>query len=51
MVKLYIEGGGEAKSLRIECRQGFHKFLQKAGITGNLPRIVAKGGRRFAYDA
>lgn len=50
MVKLYVEGGGDAKSLQIECRRGFREFLEKAGLKGKMPGITACGGRRQAYD-
>jgi hypothetical protein len=50
VVKLYVEGGGDAKSLQIECRRGFREFLEKAGLKGKMPRITACGGRRQAYD-
>lgn len=49
-VRLLVEGGGESKALRIECRRGFHDFLSKAGRAGRMPRIVACGGRQQAYD-
>ena len=47
---LYVEGGGDAKLLRTLCRQGFSDFLAKAGLQGHLPRIVACGSRRQAYE-
>jgi hypothetical protein len=47
---LYVEGGGDAKVLRTACRRGFSEFLARAGLKGHLPRIVACGGRRQAYD-
>lgn len=47
---LYVEGGGDARSLHIECRKGFAEFLAKAGLQGHMPRIVACGGRGDAYD-
>jgi hypothetical protein len=50
MVKLYVEGGGDSKSLQIECRRGFREFLEKAGLKGRMPAISASGSRRFAYD-
>lgn len=50
MVKLYVEGGGDRKALRIECRRGFQEFLEKAGLKGKMPTIVACGGRRSAYE-
>ena len=49
-VKVYIEGGGDAKSLKSRLRQGFRRFLERAGLQGNLPGIVACGGRNTAYD-
>ena len=48
--RLYVEGGGDRKPLRTECRQAFREFLQKAGLAGRLPRIFASGGRQQAYD-
>ena len=51
MVKLFVEGGGDANILRTECRKGFREFLCKVGMHGHMPRIVACGGRRQAYEA
>jgi hypothetical protein len=49
-VFLYVEGGGDYASLKSDCRRAFSKFLEKAGLKGCLPRIVACGGRTQAYD-
>ncbi len=49
-MRLYVEGGGDAKLLRTACREGFSTFLNRAGLTGHMPRIVACGGRRQAYE-
>lgn len=48
--KLYVEGGGDSKALKTACRKGFRSFLEKAGLTGRLPRIVAGGSRRNAFE-
>jgi hypothetical protein len=48
---VYVEGGGNSKALRTECRRGFSQFLQKAGFAGRMPRITACGGRRDAFDS
>ena len=48
--RLYVEGGGDHKPSRTECRQAFREFLRKAGLAGRLPRIFASGGRERAYD-
>lgn len=50
-MKLYVEGGGDAKTLRTACRNGFSEFFRKAGFSGRMPRIVACGGRQNAYDS
>ena len=47
-VNLYVEGGGEGK-LKSRCRKGFQSFIQKAGLSGNMPRIMACGSRNVAY--
>ena len=49
-VKVYVEGGGESKSLRTKCRQGLSAFFEKANLVGRMPRIIACGGRDSAYD-
>ena len=49
-IKLYVEGGGDSKTLRTACREGFGTFIEKAGLSGRMPRIVACGGRDEAYD-
>ena len=48
--KLFIEGGGDRKSLKRECRAGFGKFIERAGLRGKKPRIVASGSRNKAYE-
>jgi hypothetical protein len=50
-VNIYVEGGGNSKELRVECRRGFFEFLKKADLAGNMPRIVACGTRADAYDS
>lgn len=50
MVKLYVEGGGDTAVLKTACREGFTKFLTRAGLT-KRPRIVACGGRQNAYES
>lgn len=51
MVKLYVEGGGDTAALKTACREGFTSFLEKAGLKGFMPRIVACGGRQDAYES
>ncbi len=49
MVTLYVEGGGDRKPLKTECREAFTSFMKKAGVS-LLPRVVACGGRQDAYN-
>lgn len=49
-VKIYVEGGGDSKALRIRCREGFHKLLERAGFAGRMPAITSCGGRLSAFD-
>ncbi len=46
---LYIEGG-ESKEDKIRCREGFRKLLEKAGLSGRMPRLSACGGRGSVFD-
>lgn len=48
---IFIEGGGDAKDLTIRCREGFHKLLDRCGITGRKPRFRPCGGRAAVFDA
>ncbi len=51
MVKLFVEGGGDDNNaLKTECRRAFTALLERAGFKGRMPRIVACGGRREAFD-
>ena len=48
---IYVEGGGyHNRGLQRICREAFHKFFEKAGFSGRLPRTVLSGGRSQAYE-
>ena len=49
-VKIYVEGGGDYRALRTQCRKGFREFFEKAGLVGRMPHIVACGGRTSTYE-
>ena len=49
-IKLYVEGGGDSKTLKTSCRKGFRIFIEKAGLEDRMPRIVACGSRHNAYN-
>ncbi|MBI4027177.1 MAG: DUF4276 family protein [Verrucomicrobia bacterium] len=51
---IYIEGGGtgaDSKDVDIACREGFRRLLENCGFQGQMPRLVACGGRDAAFDA
>ena len=50
-IKIYVEGGGDSKDLKRRCRRGFAQFIEKAGLQGRMPRIVACGSRQNAYES
>ena len=47
--KIYIEGGGDSKELRIRCREGFRRLLDQCGFTGRMPKLIACGGRDATF--
>ena len=47
--KLYIEGGGDAKSLKARFREGWNHFFEKVGV-GRRVKIVRGGGRKQTFD-
>ena len=47
---IYLEGGGDSKELHTRCREGFRKLLEKCGYKGNMPRLIACGGRGAAFE-
>ena len=49
-VAIYVEGGGDSKQLKADCRRGFRKFFEKAGLENRMPRIHACGSRNKAFD-
>jgi hypothetical protein len=46
---LFLEGGGQSKELRTRCREGFRKLIDRLGLEGRQPRLVACGGRGQAF--
>jgi len=50
-IQIYVEGGGsKKKDLKIRCRRGFRKFLEKSGdFVNHMPSIIACGDRGSAY--
>ena len=46
---LYVEGGGDGRSLRGRFREGWREFLRSAGVVGRV-KIVRGGGRKQTFD-
>lgn len=38
-MKIYVEGGGDAASLKAECRKGFAEFLEKADLKDPVNQV------------
>lgn len=49
--RIYIEGGGDSKELKIRCREGFRRLFRKLGLAGRLPQLVACGPRSDAFNS
>lgn len=49
-VKIYVEGGGDSKALKTDCRSAFSAFFKKAGFNGRMPQIIACGSRSATYE-
>lgn len=47
---IYLEGGGDSKAGKIACQKGFRMLLEKCGLKGRMPRLVACGARNSAYN-
>ena len=50
-VNVYVEGGGDAKALKIRCRRGFRQFFERAGLSGRMPTVVPCGSRNNAFES
>ena len=47
-VTIYAEGGGRGKAGNSKFRENFRKFIEQAGLVGNMPAILACGSREDA---
>ena len=47
--KLYVEGGGDGRSLRARFREGWNGFFESAGL-GDRVKIVRGGGRGQTFN-
>ncbi len=48
-MKLYVEGGGDNRSLQAPARRAFKSLFERAGLEGRLPAVIACGGRAEAF--
>jgi hypothetical protein len=49
-VTVFVEGGGDSDALKTECRRAFRKLVERAGFKNTMPKFVACGTRRNAFD-
>lgn len=49
-VRVYVEGGGDSRSTRDTCREGFRKLFGKVVRPGASLRVIASGGRGRAFE-
>jgi len=49
-VRIYVEGGGNARITLTKCREGFSTYCAKLAPATHRPSIVACGGRQQAFD-
>jgi hypothetical protein len=47
-VRIYVEGGGDTRVTRSQCREGFAAFFRKALPDANQPQVRASGSGREA---
>ena len=48
-VQVFVEGGGDGPSLKIECRMAFIKLLERAGFARARPSFAPCGSRQSAF--
>ena len=48
-IKVYVEGGGYRKTTSSACRRGFIRFIERSGLQGEMPKIVASGSRTNTF--
>ena len=49
-VKVYVEGGGDGRELRVKCRESFSAFFGKTKLAGRMPRVISCGARQKTFD-
>ena len=49
-MKVYVEGGGDTRQQQAHLRRAFSQFIEQAGLTGNMPGVIASGSRSAAFD-
>lgn len=49
-IRVYIEGGGDARRDQAPLREGFERLFRKVIGDAPKPRVIACGGRKAAFD-
>ena len=48
-VRVYVEGGGDARGTKDGCREGFRELFKKIVPSGSAPKVIASGPRLKAF--
>ena len=48
-VRVYVEGGGDARSTKDACREAFRELFKKIVPSGSAPKVIASGRRLKAF--
>lgn len=48
--KIYVEGGGDGAELDSDFRRAWRSFFRKAGLEGQMPKVLRGKGRGDAYE-
>lgn len=49
-LQIFVEGGGKGDESLIDCRKAFNRLIERAGFSGRMPRVIACGSRRQAFE-
>lgn len=49
-MKVYVEGGGDTRQQQARLRKAFAQFIERAGLGGHMPRVIACGSRSTVFD-
>lgn len=48
-IVVYVEGGGDSRKIRDDCRRGFGQLFERVVSEGDRPKVIACGARDSAF--